>query len=78
MQFGIFSVGDITTDPTTGVTPTEGEPFTGRITATTDAAATLDVDGESREVAYADVTRAVVQVEFNRKDASNRGPGEDD
>ncbi|WP_020662243.1 LLM class flavin-dependent oxidoreductase [Amycolatopsis benzoatilytica] len=25
MQFGIFSVGDLTTDPTTGVTPTEHE-----------------------------------------------------
>ncbi|MGA3564631.1 LLM class flavin-dependent oxidoreductase [Melissospora conviva] len=25
MQFGIFSVGDVTTDPTTGHTPTEGE-----------------------------------------------------
>jgi putative FMN-dependent luciferase-like monooxygenase len=25
MQFGIFSVGDITTDPTTGKTPSEGE-----------------------------------------------------
>ncbi|MFC3999075.1 LLM class flavin-dependent oxidoreductase [Nocardiopsis sediminis] len=25
MQFGIFSVGDVTTDPTTGRTPTEGE-----------------------------------------------------
>ena len=25
MQFGIFSVGDITPDPTTGVAPTEGE-----------------------------------------------------
>ncbi len=25
MQFGIFTVGDVTTDPTTGVTPTEGE-----------------------------------------------------
>ncbi len=24
-QFGIFSVGDVTTDPTTGRTPTEGE-----------------------------------------------------
>ncbi len=23
MQFGIFTVGDVTTDPTTGVTPTE-------------------------------------------------------
>ena len=25
MQFGIFTVGDVTTDPTTGVTPTEHE-----------------------------------------------------
>ena len=25
MQFGIFTVGDVTTDPTTGRTPTEGE-----------------------------------------------------
>ena len=25
MQIGIFSVGDVTTDPTTGITPTEGE-----------------------------------------------------
>jgi putative FMN-dependent luciferase-like monooxygenase len=30
MQFGIFTVGDVTTDPTTGRTPTEGE----RISAT--------------------------------------------
>ena len=30
MQFGIFSVGDVTTDPTTGRTPTEN----GRIRAT--------------------------------------------
>ena len=25
MQFGIFTVGDVTPDPTTGRTPTEGE-----------------------------------------------------
>jgi alkanesulfonate monooxygenase SsuD/methylene tetrahydromethanopterin reductase-like flavin-dependent oxidoreductase (luciferase family) len=25
MQFGVFSVGDVTTDPTTGVTPSEHE-----------------------------------------------------
>ena len=25
MQFGVFSVGDVTTDPTTGRTPTEAE-----------------------------------------------------
>lgn len=25
MQFGVFTIGDVTTDPTTGATPTEGE-----------------------------------------------------
>ena len=32
MQFGIFSVGDITTDPTTGATPTEGERLKAMVT----------------------------------------------
>ena len=31
MQFGIFSVGDITTDPTTGKTPTEYERIQAQI-----------------------------------------------
>ncbi|MCH1868700.1 ribosome maturation factor RimP [Nocardioides sp. CFH 31398] len=55
-------------DRLVAVTPVEGEPFTGRITAAGEDAATLDVDGTTRDVAYADVRRAVVQVEFNRKD----------
>ncbi|MHB1173329.1 MAG: LLM class flavin-dependent oxidoreductase [Lacisediminihabitans sp.] len=29
MQFGIFTVGDVTTDPTTGITPTEHERIKG-------------------------------------------------
>src|SRR4029078_9365081 len=32
MQFGIFSVGDVTTDPTTGRTPTEHERIEAMIT----------------------------------------------
>jgi putative FMN-dependent luciferase-like monooxygenase len=32
MQFGIFSVGDVTTDPTTGRTPTEGERIAAMVT----------------------------------------------
>src|SRR5215204_4665049 len=32
MQFGIFTVGDVTTDPTTGRTPTEHERIKGTIT----------------------------------------------
>ena len=33
----------------------------------TDEAVTLDVDGTARELPYADIARALVQVEFNRK-----------
>ena len=32
MQFGIFTVGDVTTDPTTGRTPTEGERIKAMVT----------------------------------------------
>lgn len=45
----------------------DGDDVTGRITASDDDAATLEVDGEQREIAYADVKRALVQIEFNRK-----------
>jgi ribosome maturation factor RimP len=55
------------TDRLVAVTPREGERFTGRVLTAGEDAATLDVDGTHREVAYADVQRAVVQVEFNRK-----------
>jgi len=49
------------------VTLGDGTDVTGRITAAGDTAATLDVDGRHREVAYADVAKALVQIEFNRK-----------
>jgi ribosome maturation factor RimP len=49
------------------VTTTDGDTVTGRILASDEDAATLDVDGTRREVAYADVAKALVQVEFNRK-----------
>ena len=32
MQFGIFTVGDVTTDPTTGRTPTEAERIQAMVT----------------------------------------------
>ena len=32
MQFGIFTVGDVTTDPTTGRTPTEHERIKAMVT----------------------------------------------
>jgi ribosome maturation factor RimP len=54
------------------VTKTDGDVVTGRILSNTDSDVTLTVDvkKESVEVvvAYADIKRAVVEIEFNRKD----------
>ncbi|GAB3266395.1 ribosome maturation factor RimP [Nocardioides dilutus] len=49
------------------VSLTDGESLTGRIGASTDRAVTLDVDGATREVAYDEIAKALVQIEFNRK-----------
>ena len=49
------------------VTLADDTTLTGRITASDDTSATLDEDGTQHEVAYADVTKALVQIEFNRK-----------
>jgi ribosome maturation factor RimP len=49
------------------VTLADGTALTGRILSSDDHAVTLDVDGVRREVAYTDVTKALVQIEFNRK-----------
>ena len=48
------------------VTPKTGEVIEGRVLSADDAHAVLDVDGAKTAVAYADVARAVVQVEFTR------------
>jgi ribosome maturation factor RimP len=54
------------------VVRTDGEVVTGRITANTDADVTLLVTEkkESKEIviAFADIKRATVEIEFNRKD----------
>jgi ribosome maturation factor RimP len=50
------------------VTLTDGSVVTGRIGESDDEQASLDVDGTSHAVPYADVKRALVQIEFNRKD----------
>lgn len=49
------------------VTLVEGGEITGRILASTDTTATLDCDGTEHVLVLADVAKAVVQVEFNRK-----------
>lgn len=51
------------------VTTTGGGSFTGRITGSDDTSAALDVDGAPREVRYAEVAKAKVQIEFNRKES---------
>ena len=49
------------------VTFADGPDATGRIKTSDESGATIEVDGQLREVAYADVKKALVQVEFNRK-----------
>lgn len=49
------------------VTFTDGTDATGRIGESTEDGVTIEVDGTKRDVAYADVKKALVQVEFNRK-----------
>ena len=51
------------------VSTSEGETVEGRIVTSDDAAASIDVDGTIREIAYADIAGAQVQVEFNRRTA---------
>jgi ribosome maturation factor RimP len=48
------------------VQPREGAEFTGRIVDVSAADATVEVDGASRQVAYAGVARATIEIEFNR------------
>jgi len=55
------------------VTFADGTDATGRIGESGDDRVTIEVDGTQRDVAYADVKKALVQVEFNRK-----GSGEAD
>ena len=60
------------------VTLTDGTVLTGRVTGSDDHTVTLAVDDATREVAYADVARALVQIEFNRKGRPSAGPDEHD
>jgi ribosome maturation factor RimP len=55
------------------VTTKDGQTVTGRIVDSSEEAATVDVDGDRREIAYAEVAKALVQVEFNRKTRSDEG-----
>ena len=44
----------------------EGDTITGRIVSNSENGVRLDVDGETREIRFVDIDRALVQVELNR------------
>ncbi len=50
------------------VTLADGSVLTGRIGDSDEEEVSLDVDGTARAVPFADVEKALVQIEFNRKD----------
>ena len=54
------------TDRLVKVTFGDGSSATGRIMDSTEERVTLEISGTRRDVAYADVQKALVQVEFNR------------
>ena len=56
----------------------DGSELTGRVTAATDAAAELDIDGSRTAVAYDEVAKALVQVEFNRPAGGGAGPASEE
>jgi len=51
------------------VTVPDGDSFTGRIIGSDEERATIDVDGQKREIAFADVAKARIEIEFNRKES---------
>jgi ribosome maturation factor RimP len=48
-------------------TLTGGEEVIGRVTAADDTAVVLDTEGRERRLGYDELTRGLVQVEFNRR-----------
>jgi len=60
------------------VTLVAGGKVTGRIKSATDEAAELDVKGRPRTIAYADVTKAKIQIEFNRPAGNDEPAPESD
>lgn len=62
-------------------TLSDGGQVTGRVTAADDTAVLLDVDGAERRLGYDELTRGLVQVEFNRRrdgDGTDPADGDED
>ncbi|WP_019816270.1 ribosome maturation factor RimP [Saccharomonospora saliphila] len=60
------------------VTPVDGAPYVGRVGEAGDESARILVDGQIRDVRYADVHSAVVEVEFKQPPAGDLKLLEDD
>jgi ribosome maturation factor RimP len=60
------------------VTLVAGEQLTGRVTSAGDDSVVLDVDGTPREIALAEVRKALVQVELNRRRPEAEAEEEED
>lgn len=59
------------------ITLVEGGVVSARIVSAGESAATVEDEGTEREVAYADVAKAVVQIEFSRRRSDDTAPTDD-
>ena len=50
------------------ITPKIGEKYIGRITLVKDNAVTIEIKGKESEISFAEISRAQIEVEFNRKE----------
>ena len=50
------------------ITPKTGEKYIGRIASVKDNAATIEMKGKESEISFAEISRAQIEVEFNRKE----------
>ncbi len=50
------------------ITPKTGEKFIGRIASVNDNAVTIEIKGKESEISFAEISRAQIEVEFNRKE----------
>ncbi|WP_346387437.1 ribosome maturation factor RimP [Nocardioides sp.] len=60
------------------ITLADETTVTGRVGASDSDSVTLDVDGTAREVLYADITKAYVEIEFNRRKPAAEHDEEED
>ncbi len=54
------------------ITPKTGEKYIGRIASVNDNAVTIEIKGKESEISFAEISRAQIEVEFNRKEVKSR------